>query len=61
MLEQSRSKICTLEQHSQQMEEQRLVMEVHSAQLEKITDLLPAALSATSDGNVHSNCMIHFG
>ena len=53
MLKQSRRKICTLEQQSQQIEEQRLVTEARSAQLEQITDLLPAAPSATSDGNVY--------
>ena len=53
MLKQSSRKFSTLEQHSQQIEEQRLVTEAHSAQLEQITDLLPAAPSATSDGNVY--------
>ena len=59
MLKQSRRKICTLEQHSQQqMEEQRLVTEAHSAQLEQITHQLPAAVSATSDGNEHSTHLL---
>ena len=57
MFEQSRIKMCTLEQHSQQIEEQRLVTEAHSAQLEQITYLLPAAPSPTSDGNVHFKSM----
>ena len=61
MLNQSRRKICTLEQHSQQIKEQRLVTEAHSAQLEQIADLLPATLSATADGNVHSKSMIPSG
>ena len=41
-----------LEHTGEQIQEQRLVTEAHTAQLEHIRHQLPAALHASSDGNV---------